>query len=137
MVAQSMAVRKKTDCWISPNDIYQALNQLLRLATVKQNPEATRLLLHSGTAETPFSLDGEVAEGYTEQYLVPVLEKYEGLETVLDQARESVIAADICADLQWREDGKDTEYKKRIQVLVGRLNTKGMGRIVREIERCM
>ena len=137
MVAQSKAVRKKTDCWISPDDIYQALNQLLRLAIAKQNPVAASLLLYSGTTETPFNLDGEVAEGYTEHYLIPVLEKYERLETVLDHARESVIATDVCADLQWREDSKDTVFKKRIQALVGRLHTNGMGRFAREIERCM
>lgn len=136
MVARRVAVRSKTDCWISPNDSYQALNQLLRLVVEKQNPAAANLLLHSGTTEMPFSLDGETAESYTEDYLTPVLEKYEKLDTVLDQARESAIAKDICAVLQWRDDVKDPAFKKRIQALVKRLNTKGMGRFAREIESC-
>jgi len=136
MVVESVAVRSKTDCWISPDDIYQALNQLLRLVVDKQNPAAANLLLYSGTAKTPFNLDGEAAEGYTEHYLIPVLEKFDKLNTVLDQARESVIAKSICANLQWRDDIKDPVFKKRIQVLVRRLNAKGMGRFAREIESC-
>lgn len=136
MVAKSAVVRSKADCWISPDDIYQALNQLLRLVVEKQNPAAANLLLHSGTAETPFNLDGEVAESYTEDYLIPVLERYEKLDTVLDQARESVIAKNICANRQWREDIKDTKFKNRIQVLVEQLNAKGMGGLARQIQNC-
>lgn len=136
MVAQRRAVRERTDCWISPNDVYQALNQLLRLVVDKQNPAAASLLLYQGTMEIPFNLDGEVAEGYTESYLVPVLEKYEKLDTALDPPRQSVIAKDICANLQWRDDIKDPVFKKRIQLLAKRLKAKGMGRFAREIESC-
>ena len=136
MVSQNAVVRSQTDCWISPDDVYQALNQLLRLVVEKQNSAAANLLLYSGTAETPFNLDGEVAEGYTEDYLIPVLEKYEKLDTALDQARESVIAKNICADLQWRKDIKDTKFKYRIKMLIEQLNAKRMGRLARRIQTC-
>lgn len=115
---------------------YQALDQLLRLVVVKQDTAAARLLLYRGTVEMPFSLDGEMLEGYTESYLVPLLEKFEKLNTVLNQQGESIIAKSICANLQWHDDMKDPVFKKRIQVLVKRLNTKGMGRFAREIESC-
>src|SRR4030065_536217 len=124
------------DCQFSPVGAYQALDQLLRLVVEKQDPVAAHLLLYRGTVEMPFHLDGEMLEGYTESYLVPVIEKYEQLDTVLDQARERVIAKDICANLQWRDDIKDPAFKKRIKVLTGRLKAKGMGRFAREIESC-
>jgi len=136
MVAKNRVFREEMDCWISSNGVHQALNQLLRLVIDNQNPMAAQLLLNRGTTEMPFDLDGEVLEGYTESYQVPVLEKFEKLDTVLDQPGESIIAKSICADLQWREDIKDPVFKKRIQVLVGRLNAKGMGRFTREIESC-
>jgi hypothetical protein len=136
MVAQRVAVRSKANCFISPDDVYQALKQLLRLVFDKQDPVAARLLLYRGTMDMPFNLDGEVLEGYTESYLVPVLEKYEKLDTVLDQSQESLIAKSICADLKWRVDIKDPVFKNRIQVLVRRLNAKGMKRFASEIESC-
>lgn len=84
----------------------------------------------------PFELDGEALESYTESYVVPVLEKFEKLDVVLDQASESIIAKSICINLQKYDDMKDPVFKKRIQVLVKRLNGKGMGRFAREIESC-
>lgn len=123
------------DCQ-SVESAYQALDQLLRLVVAKQDTATAHLLLYQGTMETPFNLDGEMLEGYTESYLVPVLEKFEKLDTALDPPRQSVIAKDICANLQWRDDIKDPAFKKRIKVLTGRLKAKGMGRFAREIESC-
>lgn len=86
--------------------------------------------------DMPFELDGEALEGYTESYVVPVLEKFEKLNAVLDPPRESVIAKSICANLQQYDDMKDPVFKKRIHLLVKRLKVKGMGRFAREIEGC-
>jgi hypothetical protein len=135
LVSQRSEINDK-DCQFSPVGAYQALDQLLRLVVAKQDTATDRLLLNRGTTEMPFNLDGEMLEGYTESYLVPVLEKYEKLDTVLDQARESVIAKSICVNLQRYDDMKNPIFKKRIQVLVKRLNAKGMGRFAREIESC-
>lgn len=136
MVAQSVAIRRQTDCWISPNDVYGALNQLLRLVTDRQDHSAARLLLNRGTSGTPFNLDGEVAQEFTESYLIPVLEKFDKLDSVLGKDQEDGIVRSVCSLRVKTEDLKDTALKKRIEMLIMRLRSKGKDRMAHQIETC-
>lgn len=124
------------NCQSSVMSVYQALDQLLRIATNKQDGIAAGILLFQNFLGVMISLDGEIAEGYMESYVVPVLEKFDELNGLLDQSREIILADNICTNLQQHDDLKNPAFKKRIQVLIKRLNTKGMGRFARRIERC-
>jgi hypothetical protein len=95
-------------------------------------PAAASLLLYGGSREMPFNLDGAGAEGYTESYQVLVLEKFEKLNSVLDQPGEILVAKRICIDLQKYNETKDLEFKKRTQVLIRQLDAKGLGRFASE-----
>jgi hypothetical protein len=136
LITRSVEIRSKTDCWISPNDVYAALSQLLVLAVNNQDATAAHVLLYEGTIQAPFNLDGEVAESYTGEYIIPVLEGFQGLSTVLDQSREDIIAKGICANLLWYKDNQDTSLKTRIETLIMKLNERGMGRLAGQIQAC-
>lgn len=135
LVSRRAEIVSKT-CQFSPVGAYQALDQLLLLVKNEQDSVAAKILLFREFPGVSLNLDGELAEGYTESYVIPVLETFNTLNTVLDQAREDAIAKDICAILRWREDLKDTKFRDRVKLLVEKLKVKGMVQLALEIQSC-
>lgn len=134
VVSQNMQINEQADC-DTILLLYKALDQLRSLAMQEQDRNAAYLILHSGASDMPFNLDGEVAEAYFESYMLPVLEKYRNLRSVLDDKTETDISKDICADVGWWKEVKNVKAIKRIQRLTKVLASSGSKGLVEKIHK--
>lgn len=114
---------------------YGVLNQLRLQAIEKQNSEAAISLLYAGASTTPFDLDGEVAETYTEDYLLPVLEKFVNLKKIVTENKMEHIANRICSEVSWRKDVGDKSALKRIKHVIARLRDVGVKNLANKINQ--
>lgn len=126
------SIAMKEDCYTT-NIIYIALDQLKLLATKNQDRETARLIIFEGSEAMPFELDGEVAEAYTGDYLIPVLRKYKELSLIIDSKKEDDIARSVCADFSWQQDIKKKDAKKKINDTVAILKAKGLTDLANKI----
>lgn len=101
------------DCVLQVN--YATLNQILNLATKKQDLEAATMLLDP-ERYGGFNLDGELAEEYAGQYQLPVLEKNILVRSLLKNKGFSEKLADsFCS---WLEVLAENEDKIRVIKLI-------------------
>ncbi|HEX5055526.1 MAG TPA: hypothetical protein VFX02_03425 [Gammaproteobacteria bacterium] len=136
LVSQDSGIQGDLNCYVFPNNAYKALDQLLHLSIEKQDVNAARIILNKGSKEMPFGLDGEVAESYLESYLMPLLEKFEKLDLVLDKSSEDSAVKSICSNLEWRIDVHDSGFVGRVHVLADRLRARGLKSLASAIEGC-
>jgi len=122
VIANHTRLRRSSDC-DSSQTIYQMLDQIRNLTVQHQSLVAASVLLEEGSKEFVFSFDGEVAETYTESYVVPVLEEFKNLPSVLNSGLIQRISQNICGRLSFYEDVKDTKLKGRVSVLIKKLKS--------------
>lgn len=107
---------------------YYALDHLVYLATKKQDKAAAEIIL-SPQRTTRLNLDGELAEEFTGDRILPVLEQYRDLRGVLTDKHAEQLASDLC---YWKE------YRgaaKRVNRIVKRLENSGLKSIVDAINK--
>lgn len=118
---------RDVDCYV---DIYAPLNQLKRLAVEEQNETAARLILFA--PETgKLDIDGEVAEGFANDYQTPVLMGYKNLSAVIPGASEARLAQDVCTGMYYG----DSENPPDENVLAARLNAAHMEALAAKVKR--
>jgi hypothetical protein len=133
-IAHGRQIQDESNCDILSMK-YGVLDQLRLLAIQKQQSNAANLLLYYGTPTMPFHLDGEVAETYTESYLLPVLEKFVKLNGLLTNDKTEMLARKICSEVSWRQDVKDAKMLARIRRMVDHLYTIGAKHLAEKIHQ--
>ena len=98
---------------------YYALDRLLYLATNKQDKAAAKVIL-SPQRSTLLNLDGELAEEFTGDRILPVLEQYQDLAGILTDKHADSLAADLC---YWKEFRGAV---KRVNRIIKRLEDSGL-----------
>ena len=105
---------------------YYALDRLLYLATNKQDKAAAKVIL-SPQRSTLLNLDGELAEEFIGDRMLPVLERYKNLSGILTTNHSEMIATDLCNWKEFRGEGK------RINRIIQKLEGSGLRDIANAI----
>ena len=110
---------------IMPLDYY-VLDHLVYLATKKQDKAAAEVIL-STQGSSLLDLDGELAEEFIGDRMLPVLERYKNLSGILTTNHSEMIATDLCNWKEFRGEGK------RINRIIQKLEGSGLRDIANAI----
>lgn len=120
IVYNSGYIKNDVDCVLQIN--YDALNQILYLATERQDAKAASMLLDWKSGAS-LNLDGEAQAEYAGNYELPVLEKFNNLPLIINKALEEDIADSVC---HWAVPRNKLD---RIRKLIEHLQQKKMKRL--------
>lgn len=134
LIENRLSIRRASACDASQT-IYQILDLILSLAIRHRDLNAATVLIRKGREGHAFAFDGEVAESYTDSYLLPVLEEFHSLQAFTNTDLSRAIAQDICGMLSFYEDVKDPKPKQRISALAKSLPARGGGEIARQLQK--
>ena len=110
---------------------YYALDRLVYLATNKQDKAAAEVIL-SPQSTTLLNLDGELAEEFTGDRILPVLEQYQNLNGILTNKHGDSLATHLC---YWKEFRGAV---KRVNRIITKLENSGLKDIANVInEKCI
>ena len=119
------------DCMLQTNE--DALKQIKFLATENQDDDAALMIL-SPNSFGGFNLDGALAEEYSGEYQLPVLEKYQKLDAILNVKRQEEVSTDLCS---WLEVLGETSDRERVKKLIPYFKSKNIGKFADIItEKC-
>jgi len=106
---------------------HEALAQIRTLAVHNQYKKAALALLGSQRSEE-LHLDGEIAEEFAGEYILPTLEKYDRLSELLTPQVEESIVREICG---WAASRKEM---KRVELVKSNLLRRGYTAVAKKIE---
>ena len=107
---------------------YYALDRLVYLATKKQDKAAAEVIL-SPQRTSRLNLDGELAQEFTGDRILPVLEQYRDLSGILTDKHAESLASDLC---YWKNNRGAV---KRVNRIVKRLESSGLKSIADAINK--
>jgi hypothetical protein len=107
---------------------YYALDHLVYLATKRQDKSATEVIL-STQSSSFLDLDGELAEEFIGDRMLPVLEKYNNFNGILTIKHADMLATDLC---NWKEFRGEV---KRINLIIQKLEISGLKDIADAINK--
>lgn len=122
-------VRVAARCTLRTAPAYSSLRHAVRLATELQSTEAAKMLVRENPYER-LSLDGEMAEAFVPDYLVPALRGFRGLPGLLSPAIKVHLAEILCPAAAYSHHVID------IPGLYRALRTHGAPDLADEIELC-
>ena len=112
------------DCYTSIN--YEVLGHIRFLAIQKQFRKAVLAILGPHRNEE-LRLDGEIAEEFAGDYILPTLERYERLSSILSPEIEDSLAHEICGWAIPREE------MKRVRIAQSDLTKRGYTSLAKKI----
>lgn len=117
------------ECTLRTAPTYSALGHIARLATELQNSEAAKTLLRENPYER-LGIDGEVAEAFVPDYLIPTLKGFRGLPGLLSPAIVVHLVEMLCPAAAYSHDIIDFPGLYRV------LRTNGAPELADKIELC-